>query len=103
MAKRTWPNRHAKSYESRSVISYELRVALKGILCTVVENSVASVAPYTTLGTVPTAVFIALVTLLIMFYSDVGLFAACQMLIDACSPERFIPLEITGTPLGTIR
>jgi len=62
-------------------------VALKGILCAVIENSVASVAPYTTLGTLPTTVFLALVTLLVMLYSEVGLITACQVMVEAYSPQ----------------
>jgi hypothetical protein len=76
---------------------------LKGILCTVVESSVASVAPYTTLGTVPTAVFIALLTILIMLYSDVGFFTACQMMVDAYGSGRIIPLEMSDKLLGSTR
>ena len=66
---------------------------MKGILCTVVESSAASVGQYTPLGSVPTAIFLALVTLLVMLHSDVSLFGAFRIMVEAYFPERRTLLE----------
>ena len=92
---------NAKSYEFRGGIREELSVALKGIVYSAVETSVASVAPYTTLGTIPAAIFLALITLLVMLYSDMGVLPAFRMVIDASFSRRCVALEITKTLLPT--
>ena len=56
---------------------------MKGILFSLVEGSATSIAPYVTLGTLPTAIFLALVALLAMLYSDLDLVATYQTFLGA--------------------
>ena len=72
---------------------------MKGIFCKFLEDSVASVAPYTILGSTPALVFLGLMTLMVMLYSDVGIFAAFRILLEA-SREAGAQIEIASVPLA---
>ena len=72
---------------------------MKGVFCKFLEDSAASVAPYTILGSTPALVFLGLMTLLVMLYSDVDVLAAFRLLLEA-SREAGAQIEIASVPLA---